>query len=152
MPHRVKRSRGCPEATGGSFGIGAPLEARPENNMTRTLVLLIFIAGALQAQSPEPGKTGGGTPLFLKWRGGEQEEANAVTKQVMLKLSKGFDVWGETIRDDKYSVTNFRNESTGTTDLQARDCNGAGVEAVSWAHAHQRRCRRIALRALGAGR
>ena len=30
-------------------------------------------------------KTGGGTPLFLKWRGGEQEEADAVTKQVMLK-------------------------------------------------------------------
>jgi hypothetical protein len=27
-------------------------------------------------------RTGGGTSLFLKWRGREQEEADAVTKQV----------------------------------------------------------------------
>ena len=51
-----------------------------------------------------PGKTGGGTPLFLKGSGGEQQEADAVTKQVCWNCKKGFDVWGETIRNDKYSV------------------------------------------------
>jgi hypothetical protein len=63
-------------------------------------------------------------------------------------------VWGETIRNDKYSVILETNQQA-TTDLQARDFNGGGVEAVSWAHAHQRRFRRfrrIALRALRARR
>ena len=53
---------------------------------------------------------------------------------------------------ERQILSDSRNESTGTTDLQARDFNGGGVEAVSWAHAHQRRLRRIALRARRAGR
>ena len=46
-------------------------------------------------------------------------------------------MWGETIRNDKYSVILETNQQA-TTDLQARDFNGGGVEAVSWAHAHER--------------
>src|SRR6516162_998907 len=114
--------------------------------MTRTLVLLIFIAGALQAQSPEPGKTGGGTPLFLKWRGGEQEEANAVTKQVMLKLSKGFDVWGETIQNHKYSVILETNQQEQLIFKQAISTVVVS-KPFHGAIAHQRHRRRIALRA-----